>query len=435
MPKKPSTPVRSLIRGLVRASWHKQNFYNLLKKVHIEGEGNLYQQKWRGKKETRAYHGDFLTEHKWQGLFTKKLEGSEKLGEKSKKEDEPIPWALQTYAPLERRLDVALFRAMFASSPKQAREFIGLRGVKINGKVAKHGFHPLRPGDVLSVEPDLVLRAVGRDKPTQAWSEHIDSLQKIEFEKFKKECEHNPEGMWKKKFTPISIDGPYEASKLYRKVRSLASERIRQQIIELKKDISDDLPQLLKQEYAAVEALREDVTNKQRLNIEDPKIKELTIALVEATEPGSLSADVEADNDAKEKSNVKDLATAIVRRRNELAVDEKVKFEQSLHYPDSYYHDKWYLPYFEEYSGRELPWQEGPYGLQDPSKPYFTPWTPRTFLAPFAIYPSHLEVSFDTCHAVYLRDPIARSGHSEVISPLPLDYHQLAYMFYARDRM
>lgn len=42
-----------------------------------------------------------------------------------------------------------------------------------------------------------------------------------------------------------------------------------------------------------------------------------------------------------------------------------------------------------------LPWQSGGhFGLQNPDKPYFTPWAPRPFLSPFVIYPHHIEISF-----------------------------------------
>lgn len=39
-----------------------------------------------------------------------------------------------TYAPIERRLDMAVWRAMFASSARQARQFVIHGMVKVNGK-------------------------------------------------------------------------------------------------------------------------------------------------------------------------------------------------------------------------------------------------------------------------------------------------------------
>ncbi len=45
------------------------------------------------------------------------------------------PHMLMTFAPLEKRLDVAVFRALFASSSRQARQFVVHGAVKVNGKV------------------------------------------------------------------------------------------------------------------------------------------------------------------------------------------------------------------------------------------------------------------------------------------------------------
>lgn len=45
-----------------------------------------------------------------------------------------LPWMQMTFAPLERRLDVAVFRALFASSTRQARQFVVHGGVTVNGK-------------------------------------------------------------------------------------------------------------------------------------------------------------------------------------------------------------------------------------------------------------------------------------------------------------
>ena len=45
-----------------------------------------------------------------------------------------IPHLDMVYAPLERRLDTAVFRALFASSTRQARQFVTHGSVKVNGK-------------------------------------------------------------------------------------------------------------------------------------------------------------------------------------------------------------------------------------------------------------------------------------------------------------
>lgn len=45
------------------------------------------------------------------------------------------PYMNMAYAPLERRIDVAIFRALFASSTRQARQFVIHGAVKVNGQV------------------------------------------------------------------------------------------------------------------------------------------------------------------------------------------------------------------------------------------------------------------------------------------------------------
>lgn len=45
-----------------------------------------------------------------------------------------IPHMQMTFAPLERRLDTAIFRSMFASSARQARQFVVHGAVTVNGK-------------------------------------------------------------------------------------------------------------------------------------------------------------------------------------------------------------------------------------------------------------------------------------------------------------
>lgn len=46
----------------------------------------------------------------------------------------PIPYTHMAFAPLERRLDVAIFRALFASSARQARQFVIHGAVTVNGQ-------------------------------------------------------------------------------------------------------------------------------------------------------------------------------------------------------------------------------------------------------------------------------------------------------------
>lgn len=153
----------------------------------IRGTPTFFQQKWAAKSKTRAYHGEHIPEKKWVRLFSRRLlgavdmppeylaqhDGSEQAkgrGSGLKSDNThaeayskarkvagqitgrrtPIksltntlleeqfskmtPYMQMTFAPMERRLDTALFRAMFASSVRQARQFIIHKAVTVNGK-------------------------------------------------------------------------------------------------------------------------------------------------------------------------------------------------------------------------------------------------------------------------------------------------------------
>ena len=45
-----------------------------------------------------------------------------------------VPYMHMTYAPLERRLDMAVWRSLFASSARQARQMCVHGQVKVNGQ-------------------------------------------------------------------------------------------------------------------------------------------------------------------------------------------------------------------------------------------------------------------------------------------------------------
>ncbi len=124
-----------------------------------------FQQKWKAKAATRAYHGEQIREKQWTRMFERRAhavvpmnpaylaahDGSEhaagrgsgrelaplKEGEaRSQGQNKPqkTPYMQMVYHPAERRLDTAIFRALFASSARQARQFVTHGHVKVNGK-------------------------------------------------------------------------------------------------------------------------------------------------------------------------------------------------------------------------------------------------------------------------------------------------------------
>ena len=79
-----------------------------------------------------TFDGSEQAEGRGSGLETKfDPREAEKVARKKR-----IPYMHMTYAPAERRLDTAIFRALFASSARQARQFVTHGKVKVNGKKA-----------------------------------------------------------------------------------------------------------------------------------------------------------------------------------------------------------------------------------------------------------------------------------------------------------
>jgi ribosomal protein S4 len=146
----------------MRMSMNKINLYNMSRlrsPTHptVARTQNFFKQKWVAKSELRSYHGEFVREGQWERMFNRRLESVvpmdaaymavndgfvESSGRGSglrqkegrKKELQRTPYMLQTFAPLERRLDIALYRALFASSARQARQFVIHGRVTVNGK-------------------------------------------------------------------------------------------------------------------------------------------------------------------------------------------------------------------------------------------------------------------------------------------------------------
>jgi ribosomal protein S4 len=153
----PSPPLKCpLTPQTVRQNWSPVTLYNLSRLSRQKTSNRtFFQQKYTAKQETRKYHGEQLTKRQWQNIFSRTLksvvpmntrelassDGSEYgagrgagLDGSVEKQQRPVPYVNQTFAPMERRLDMAVFRAMFASSALQARQFVIHGFVRVNGK-------------------------------------------------------------------------------------------------------------------------------------------------------------------------------------------------------------------------------------------------------------------------------------------------------------
>jgi ribosomal protein S4 len=119
----------------------------------------FFQQKWTAKAMARAYHGEQVRESQWTRMFSRRLRSVVPMSPWKMAQDDgssmaagrgsgletdmrsraadvrtKTPYTNMTFAPLERRLDVAIFRALFASSARQARQFVLHGAVTVNGK-------------------------------------------------------------------------------------------------------------------------------------------------------------------------------------------------------------------------------------------------------------------------------------------------------------
>ncbi|KAK6204996.1 mitochondrial 37S ribosomal protein NAM9 [Scheffersomyces amazonensis] len=464
MPRKTQN-IHSLSRGYVRSSMSKFNLFNLYKKNPIRYNGRtLYQQKWTAKAETRAYHGEHLTESRWKTIFNPSLETVAQLDASLKgSRVDATPISMQTYASLEKRLEVALFRAMFASSVRQARQFIRSGDVKVNGIVIKHPSFPLRSGDVFSVEPDKVLFAMGRSKPSldealkvdrnqiAAWNQHVHNASsspravyellqarpksldtinsktsdaKIDIQKYNEDKQNSIKVQQDKVTKSFLLDQILKLGSGSKDVNAATFAEFgdidSQKAVSLYQKFADSKhPLITNNSYEEIkkylETKKEEVANNDEKHL--LRLTKQVLGEIQKSRWETIRKDGQASQ-INENSKTIPFTTEYFKGLyfHEKLDKEKIKEDESS--------AKVYLP-----------WQRGLFGRKDLSKPYFTPWTPRPFIGCFAIYPAHLEISFKTCHAVYVRDPIARPGQSEVITPFPDHVHERAYMYYARNGM
>lgn len=152
---------------------NKYNLYNLSRLDKPNTVSRTYfQQKWTAKATTRAYHGEQMREKQWQRIFSRvtnavvpmtpellasddgsrfaagRGSGLELAPGRDTRTPQRTPYMQMVYHPTERRLDTAIFRALFASSARQARQFVTHGQVKVNGKKVSPGqdFSARQPG-------------------------------------------------------------------------------------------------------------------------------------------------------------------------------------------------------------------------------------------------------------------------------------------------
>ncbi|KAK4181817.1 putative mitochondrial SSU ribosomal protein S4 precursor [Triangularia setosa] len=450
----------SLKRGRVRQTWNKYNMYNLLRlRNSISSMGTFFQQKWAAKAATRAYHGEHIKEKQWERMFSRRLlsavnmdpaymakyDGSEQAaGRGSGRDVKPGKWSKaqvarntgnaealtpymqMTFAPQERRLDIAVYRALFASSARQARQFVVHGAVKVNGKKMQHPGYLLNPGDLFQVDPEKVMIATGRKKsskseslstpkqpaaeeeaetaeeateaaeqsveelgPEQLQAQHLEGL-KLLHQHAKKIIEANKE--------KLSGGHKKEIRELSQKIKE-AMNRARKAGSDVQ-ETGDDMQNLatLMSHLELTPTERKEFQKQQEQQASEAPAAETTSASPSAPTPLSPSPDYPQ---LKTRTPVPKTSTKFDKIESQIL--KRLLEEEKIN------------PY-------------------DPSKPYATPWRPRPYMSAFAFIPRYLEVNPKICAAVYLRHPVARPGKSEIPTPFGTQISQLAFNWYLRRR-
>ncbi|KAK3398202.1 hypothetical protein B0T20DRAFT_353274 [Sordaria brevicollis] len=441
----------SLKKQPIRPTWNKYNLYNLASARR--GHTNrlpfmtFFQQKWLAKSMTRAYHGEHIKERKWQRMFSRRLQavvnmdpkymakynGSEQAAGRGSGLKEPpayemsesgqgakrvianpgrkvaTPYEQMTFAPLERRLDIAIFRALFASSARQARQMVVHGAVTVNGKKAchhgkslmKHPGYLLNPGDLFQVDVERVLYATGAPKDKKLIAAAMKAAKKEAEEKAQEagEEEDAEEGEDAQKSTTSSMK-----EKKFQEAWTSKYELMElQRLLKHAKRIADSPShQLTANRKKSLRALKRDI----KAAIEQARRRDESVPVTgNVVEDLTMLLDrlaLSSSEDPQKSQAVRELKRQLPRSSREML--KKV------------------IEYNDEHDSTEV----------DPSKPYMTPWRPRNYMSAFAFIPRYLEVNQNICAAVYLRHPVARPGESEVPSPFSPIINQLAFNWYLR---
>ncbi|KAI4706136.1 hypothetical protein J4E89_009190 [Alternaria sp. Ai002NY15] len=421
MPRK-KPRFHSLKKLNVRQNWSRWSLYALsqLKAPNVTTR-TYFQQKWTAKASTRAYHGEHIREKKWKHMFRRNLpavvamdhrylaqhDGSEQAAGRGQGADSmdkartgPMtPYMQMAYYPLERRLDTAIFRSLFASSVRQARQFVVHGLVKVNGKKMVYPGYALNPGDMFQVDPSSVMFATGAPK------ERSSTARRIAKEKAAARAAEREQNGGQTPKQPNQDDFVITPS-----------TREEPTPTELKKQLQDLMEQV-------DGVLAEDVKakDKQKFRSFRQSVKK-AISLWRTANPETISTlDTQFDF-LKTQIAERAAATTPSSPKDASAAEPLISEEDQARLRSAF--EKLRLE-----TEHTSAWNR-----RDARAPYATPWRPRDYMSAFAFIPRYLEVNQNICAAVYLRHPVARQGLAEVPTPFHIETGQLAFNWYLRNR-
>ncbi|RDW79659.1 hypothetical protein BP6252_04297 [Coleophoma cylindrospora] len=413
-----------------------------------------YQQKWKAKSTTRAYHGEQIREKHWQRMFRSRLraeipmdtnylaryDGSElAAGRGSGREMRPkdaldlrttnkksfrIPYMHMTYAPMERRLDTAVFRALFASSARQARQFVIHGKVKVNGKKMPYPGYMLNPGDMFSVDPESVLFATGAPKDQEAIriGRRLKRVQQHEARQ-EAEAQKAAEIRRTKALEAKHAQEEEENSQQEADAAALKQERENLDEAQLKKVQRKQINELVETAQVLIRDTQNEPSAKRKVELRSFVKSAKTVSnKMQRKDPEQVDKEIE------------ELVTSFAKLTPSPPQAEAAKREAKALKAAAEEKEVLDAEFKKEYQKSLDAIMQARYAATDESKPYATPWRPRNYMSAFAFIPQYLEVNQNICAAVYLRHPVAKPNAAEVPSPFGEDVQQLAFSWYLRRR-
>ncbi|GES60393.1 mitochondrial 37S ribosomal protein NAM9 [Aspergillus terreus] len=449
-----------LSKPKIRQSWSKYNLFNLQRLRNPPTlTKTFFQQKWTAKSMARAYHGEQVRESQWSRMFSRRIRSVVPMNPVKLAQDDGsgmaagrgaglddaasadqgrsagrlTPFTQMTFAPLERRLDVAIFRAMFASSARQARQFVVHGAVTVNGKKMRYPGYLLNPGDMFQVEPERVMYATGAPKDKYERRESRVAKRKASEEK----TEEAEEGAAAAEETKEQKESESKGKEAENENPRETLQALLAQAKTIMASNKDVLPAKRKQELRGFQKAVKRVLSRSESsavltdNLES-QFSELT-TLLKAKRAEKKEAKESKRQQSKEASTPASESTTTATA-SEAQPGEKLSeaFRQAAENPE------------EEVDTSELTDEEFDVLKRalvqmrdnpiDSTKPYATPWRPRDYMSAFAFIPRYLEVNHNICAAVYLRHPVARPGYSEVPTPFGESVGTAAFAWYLRRR-
>ncbi|CAI8491693.1 unnamed protein product [Hanseniaspora opuntiae] len=501
----------SLLRGRLTTDNDLNHIFNYYKYTPDRtNNSTIFQQLFASKRNLRSYHGEHLTEKQFKNNWVPNLHAVSKLSSKADITTDKIdiasqtfetPYQMQAVAFLEKRLDVAIYRALLAPSVRVARKIILSKGVTVNDVYIRDPNYKLKPNDFVKCDPEKVVRYLGHERPLINESLRVDALQVAEWNEELKNLREDPSGYFPQ--FKFKIDGLYERDPkrvFFEKLFAESKRASQKAVYDLRKNNNDativaKIFKVLKNETPSAEAFTKEFLNDSKLgeelfawynkflsklsvekyspeapktsseaNLTSESVSENlnkegeteTPTKIVQDEYRDIAANVLADSDNADvrtlKNNLSTFKEKYFRaieknaKVNDINLDWIKTLKENEELPEDFAHQSYDGLEKDDIKAKEeelqekekelakhisLPWQQGHlWGRKNPDLEYFTPWKPKPFLGCLAVAPFHIEVNFRTCQFIYLRDPISRPGHSEVISPYGLQEHKNAYLYY-----